>query len=177
MKTSTVKALKDWYVSKGGDLADVQNLTTIPDLILSLANLNIISNVNVTTAPYGEDVFGYTVATLQSNITVLQDTGEICGTSINQSEALWESGPLAGTGHFLALKFDDNLLCDSIKVGLSPSQSDIGMLELDEDRIAVFKLITPGAGTLSTQKLKVEYTKNGITKTKYYNFTNLNFAS
>lgn len=177
MQTTTVKALKDLYVSKGGSLLDVNNITTIPDMILKLTALDIVNNVVVESAPYDEEVFGYTVATLQSNITVINETGNICGKSEKQSEALWSSGPLAGTGHFIALKFNDNLVCDSIKVGLNPSQSDIGMLELDNDRIAVFKLITPNVGTLSTQKLKVECTKNGVKVTKIYNFESLEFES
>ena len=176
MKT-TVKALKDLYISKGGSLLDVNNINKIPDMIEKLASLDIVNNVIVSTAPYDEEVFGYTVATLQSNITVINETGSICGKSEKQAEALWNSGPLAGTGHFIALKFEDNGSCDSIKVGLNPSQSDMGMLELDEDRIAVFKLITPIANTLSTQVLKVEATKNGITKTKTYNFESLEFES
>lgn len=35
MKT-TVEALQDFYVSRGGDLADVVNINTIPDMIDAL---------------------------------------------------------------------------------------------------------------------------------------------
>lgn len=38
MKT-TVEALQDYYVEKGGELSDVENITTIPDMIDAIATL------------------------------------------------------------------------------------------------------------------------------------------
>ena len=87
---------------------------------------------------------------------------------------LASSGPLAGTGYFLALKFANT---DSrvkwIKVGLVESQGT-GFVKLDEDMDAVFKLhVTDGA---VDQKLVVitsddvqqkvqEFTLSGLTLT------------
>lgn len=53
------------------------------------------------------------------------------------------SGPLAGDGHFLALKFtaDSWSAYTSVKVGLNPSQGT-GLVEIidDPDKNAVFKI-------------------------------------
>lgn len=53
----------------------------------------------------------------------------------------WESGPLAGEGYFLALKFSDlDESATGAKVGLVPSKTGMGLQELDSDMDAVFKI-------------------------------------
>jgi hypothetical protein len=60
------------------------------------------------------------------------------------------SGPLSGDGHFIALKFDNfssGLTYANVQVGIVPSQGT-GMLSLDSDKDAVFKVAS------NTQKIK-----------------------
>lgn len=63
------------------------------------------------------------------------------------------SGPLAGDGYFLALKFDNfssGLTYANVKVGLVPSASGMDLVTLDSDKNAVFKVTDK-----NEQKLKV----------------------
>ena len=53
----------------------------------------------------------------------------------------WSSGPLAGEGHFIAVKFSDiDTNATGVKVGLVPSASGMEPQELDSDKDAVFKI-------------------------------------
>lgn len=53
----------------------------------------------------------------------------------------WASGPLAGEGHFLAVKFDNlDESATGVAVGLVPSASGMELQELDSDMDAVFKI-------------------------------------
>lgn len=64
----------------------------------------------------------------------------------------WASGPLAGEGYFLALTFDDiPEEATAVKVGLVPSASGMGLVELDSDKDAVFKVADK-----NRQKLRVD---------------------
>lgn len=52
----------------------------------------------------------------------------------------WPSGPLAGAGHFIALKFSDiDVAAAKVEVGLVPSEGT-GLVELDDDKDAVLKI-------------------------------------
>lgn len=87
---------------------------------------------------------------MQTGVTVLNN--KIKGTLKFIEGGLAQSGPLAGDGYFLALKFesDDWSAYDSVKVGLVPSQGT-GLVELinDPDKNGVFKI------TSTSQKFKV----------------------
>lgn len=82
---------------------------------------------------------------------------------------LAQSGPLAGDGHFLALKFT-NIDPDatSVKVGLDPSQGS-GLVELidDPDKNGVFKI------TSTSQVFKVVQSNATATKTQIFSLANL----
>jgi len=78
------------------------------------------------------------------------------------------AGPLAGSGNFLALKFiDNNGGADKIEVGIVPSASGMGLVALDEDMNAVFKVAN------TSQVIKVVTTLNGISKTQTFDLTGL----
>lgn len=77
---------------------------------------------------------------MQKDIVV--SNGEITGTLYFIEGGLSPSGPLAGDGYFMALKFtdlDDDAV--SVKVGLDPSQGT-GLVEIinDPDKNGVFKI-------------------------------------
>lgn len=87
----------------------------------------------------------------QSDVAV--SGGEITGTLNFMEGGLSPSGPLAGDGYFLALKFSNfasGLTYANVKVGLVPSASGMGLVTLDSDQDAVFKITNK-----NNQKLKV----------------------
>lgn len=90
-------------------------------------------------------------ADFQSNVAV--SGGEITGELTFIEGGLSPSGPLAGDGYFLALKFDNfssGLTYANVKVGLTPSASSMAPVTLDSDKNAVFKITDK-----DSQKLKV----------------------
>lgn len=90
-------------------------------------------------------------ADFQDKVTVAG--GEITGELTFIEGGLSPSGPLAGDGYFLALKFDNfasGLTYANVKVGLIPSASGMGLVTLDSDKNAVFKITDK-----NNQKLKV----------------------
>lgn len=97
--------------------------------------------------------------------------GAITGTLKFIEGGLAESGPLAGDGNFLAIKFtaDDWTAYTSVKVGLDPSQGT-GLVELidDEDKDGVFKITDKDA-----QNLQVVVTDGNTTSTFSYDLSGL----
>lgn len=97
--------------------------------------------------------------------------GKITGTLIYNEG--WESGPLAGPGYFMALKFSsedwDNY--DSIKVGLDPS-IETGLVEVknDPDKNGVFKI-----SDRATQKFIVQTTVGTTVKRTQYDLSDLTY--
>lgn len=86
---------------------------------------------------------------MQSNVVVSGD--EISGTLKFIEGGLSPSGPLAGDGYFLALKWSDPATgVTSLKVGLAPSASGMEPVECidDTDRNGVFKITDPQTQTL-----------------------------
>lgn len=78
---------------------------------------------------------------MQTGVTVEGDT--IKGTLKYIEGGLSPSGPLAGSGYFIALKWDDpDEEATSLKVGLVPSASGMDLVECieDDDRNGVFKV-------------------------------------
>lgn len=172
MKTKTVNALKDLYIAQGGSFSDVATINNIPDMIERISDISLINNLKVESPDPELEVFGVKVKVFQNS--VMDVNGAIYGILLNQEEALWQSGPLAGPGIFLALKINADFKFDKIKVGLVPSATDMAPVELDEDMIVVFKLITPEPYQPITQKVKIIVTINGIDYTKYYPLSFLN---
>lgn len=109
---------------------------------------------------------------MQSDVAV---TGKkITGTLKFIEGGLAESGPLAGDGNFLALKFDadwDNY--ESVKVGLVPSSTGMELVELitDPDKNGVFKISGEVDGV--QQVFKVVSTDGTYTKTDVYDISGL----
>ena len=82
-----------------------------------------------------------TPSDFQDNISV--SGGEITGELIFQEGGLSQSGPLAGDGYFIALKFSNfssGLTYENVKVGLVASASGMDLQTLDSDKDAVFKI-------------------------------------
>lgn len=87
----------------------------------------------------------------QSDVTVTG--GEITGTLNFMEGGLSPSGPLAGDGYFLALKYSNfasGLTYANVKVGLVPSVSGMALQTLDSDCDTVMKITDK-----NTQKVKV----------------------
>lgn len=115
-----------------------------------LTDLTVAADPAGTTYPWTS----LTPADFQSNIAV--DGGEITGTLKYIEDGLSPSGPLAGSGYFLALKFDNfstGLTYANVKVGLVPSASGMDLVTLDSDKDAVFKV-----SDIRNQKLKTVQT-------------------
>lgn len=55
---TTVEALQNLYVAKGGTLSDVENLTTIPDMIEALSTLSEGESQPVTSNEINEIING-----------------------------------------------------------------------------------------------------------------------
>lgn len=110
-------------------------------------------------------MFETSVSDLQSGLTV--ENGAITGTLKKLS-----TGPIAdywGEGYFMALKFTDNDEGEAtIKVGMKPSASDMGLVELDEDMNGVF-MVTNKA----SQKLVVETSDGTYTAIQEYDLSGL----
>ena len=87
----------------------------------------------------------------QSDVEV--SGGEVTGTLNFIEGGLSPSGPLAGDGYFLALKysnFSSGLTYANVKVGIVPSASGMDLQTLDSDCDSVFKVTDK-----NTQKIKV----------------------
>lgn len=82
-----------------------------------------------------------TPADFQSDIAV--NDGEVTGELKFIEGGLSPSGPLAGDGYFLALKFSNfasGLTYANVKVGLVPSSTGMAPVTLDSDCDVVFKI-------------------------------------
>ena len=113
---------------------------------------------DLTVAPDAADMTypwtALTPADFQSNIAV--SGGEVTGELKFIEGGLSPSGPLAGDGYFLALKFDNyssGLTYNNVKVGLVPSSTGMALQTLDSDKDAVFKITDK-----ANQKIKVVQT-------------------
>ena len=86
------------------------------------------------------------------------------------------SGPLAGDGYFLALKYSNfasGLTYANVKVGLVPSASGMDLQTLDSDCDSVFKL-----GDIKTQKVKVVQTDSaGHKNVQWFGLSGLTLES
>ena len=108
----------------------------------------------------GTTILGKAVSDLQTSVEV---SGTAITGTLKYNEG-WASGPLAGAGNFLALKFtsEDWSAYDSVKVGLSPSV-ETGLVELDSDHNGVFKITDK-----DTQVFVVEARKDAsVVRTTY----------
>lgn len=77
----------------------------------------------------------------QSDVAI--NGGKVTGELAFIEGGLASSGPLAGDGYFLALKFSNfasGLTYENVKVGLEPSSTGMALQTLDNDKNAVFKI-------------------------------------
>lgn len=165
---TNLEALKKLYIAQGGQAEVVENLTTSAEVIAEMAGFIGIKDVNVQPEKGSAKLFGTLVSAMQSGIVVAD--GAITGTLKFIEGGIAASGPLAGDGNFLALKFVDSNSADKVEVGLDPT-AGTGMVELDSDMNAVFKVAGEIGG--HQQVLKVITTKNGISKTQVFDLTGL----
>lgn len=110
----------------------------------------------------------------QSDVAV--SDGEVTGSLAFIEGGLAQSGPLAGDGYFLALKFSNfssGLTYDDVKVGLVPSASGMALQTLDSDKNAVFKITDK-----NSQKVKVVQADNaGHKNVQYFGLSGLTLES
>ena len=102
-----------------------------------LADLTVAADAADKTYPWTDKTPG----DFQDDVAVVG--GKITGTLAFMEGGLSPSGPLAGDGYFLALKFDnfaEGLTYANVKVGLVPSASGMDLVTLDSDKDAVFKI-------------------------------------
>lgn len=117
-----------------------------------LADLTVAPDAADKTYPWTDK----TPSDFQSDVAV--NGGEITGELAFMEGGLSPSGPLAGDGYFLALKFDNfaqGLTYANVKVGLVPSASGMDLQTLDSDKDAVFKITDK-----NNQRLKVVQADN-----------------
>ena len=110
-----------------------------------------------------------TPSDFQSNVAVVGD--KVTGELAFMEGGLSPSGPLAGDGYFLALKYSNlasGLTYANVKVGLEPSVGT-GMVTLDSDLDSVMKITNK-----DSQKLKVVQSDNaGHKNIQYFSLKDL----
>ena len=110
-----------------------------------------------------------TPSDFQSNVAVVGD--KVTGELAFMEGGLSPSGPLAGDGYFLALKYSNlasGLTYANVKVGLEPSMGT-GMVTLDSDLDSVMKITNK-----DSQKLKVVQSDNaGHKNIQYFSLKDL----
>lgn len=159
--TETVNALKELYVVNGGNSDDVTNIDTVSGMINAMATFNNLSNIDIFAEDSDSVLFGVQVSTYQMICLVYPE--HIVGYWQEVEGGLADSGPLSGTGYFIALKFINNCNADKIEVGVDPSESNMGLIELDSDMNAVFKI-----SNMREQKIIVKVTKDNVSKILTY---------
>lgn len=165
---TNVEALKNLYVAEGGSLEDVAELTTSADVINALAGYKSIEDVNVQPEKSTAEYLGVKASQMQTGIVVAD--GAITGTLKFIENGISPSGPLAGSGNFMFLKFVDPNKADKVEVGLVPS-AGTGFVELDPDMNAVFKVAGEIEGVQQT--LKVRTTVGETVKVQTFDLTGL----
>ena len=131
-----------------------------------LTDLTVAADRDDMTYPWTDK----TPADFQSDIVV--NGGEVTGTLKFMEGGLSPSGPLAGDGYFLALKysnFSSGLTYANVKVGLVPSASGMDLQTLDSDSDSVFKI-----SDKANQRVKVVQTDNaGHKNIQYFGLSGL----
>lgn len=123
--------------------------------------------LTVSPADQSNEYWGHTVSEFQDD-DVEADGLKITGTL--KKFAGWETGPLAGEGYFLALKFSNlDASATGAKVGLVPSASGMDLQDLDADMDAVFKIADKDGQRLdvvvynASNETKYVYDLSGLT--------------
>lgn len=131
-----------------------------------LTDLTVAADRDDMTYPWTDK----TPADFQSDIVV--NGGEVTGTLKFMEGGLSPSGPLAGDGYFLALKYSNfasGLTYANVKVGLVPSTSGMDLQTLDSDCDSVFKI-----SDKTNQRVKVVQTDSaGHKNIQYFGLSGL----
>lgn len=160
--TTIVDVLKAIYVLQGGSAEDVADITTNDGMISALAGLEGLKEVTIAPCSQTNEYWGTLVSAMQDTDLAIAD-GAIIGTL-----KYVESGSLVTTWnehHFMALKFTDPNEADSVKVGIKNPQA------LDPDMEAVIAV----HDTLKPLKVIVE--KAGIEKIQTYDLSGLTLSA
>lgn len=165
---TNVQALKKLYTAYGGNASDVAGLQTSAEVIAATAGFIGIADVNVQPEKGNTEYLGVKASQMQTGLVVADNA--ITGTLKFIENGISPSGPLAGSGNFMFLKFVDPNGADDVKVGLVPS-AGTGMVSLDIDMNCVFKVAGVYEG--EQQVLKVITTVDGIAKTQTFDLTGL----
>lgn len=165
---TNVEALKNLYVAEGGSYDDVAELTLSADVINALAGYKSIEDINVQPEKGSTEYLGVKASQMQTGIVVAD--GAITGTLKFIQGGIAPSGPLAGDGNFMFLKFVDPNSADKVEVGLVPS-AGTGFVELDPDMNAVFKVAGEIEGV--AQVLKVKTTVGSTVKVQTFDLSGL----
>ena len=142
---------------------------TVPMVIYS-SKVDSFDDVTVLAEADGTIVFGVTAGDLQSDVTVADNA--ISGKLNFIAGGLSQSGPLAGDGYFLALKFSTiDPDATSVKIGLDPSMGT-GLVELlgDPDMNAVLKITNK-----DTQVFKIVTSSQTASHTQVFDLSGLTF--
>lgn len=165
---TNVEALKNLYVAEGGSYDDVKDLALSCDVINALAGYKSIEDINVQPEKGNTEYLGYKASQMQTGLSVAD--GAITGTLKFIQGGIAPSGPLAGDGNFMFLKFVDPNSADKVEVGLVPS-AGTGFVELDPDMNAVFKVAGEIEGV--PQVLKVKTTVGTTVKVQTFDLSGL----
>lgn len=165
---TNVEALKNQYVALGGSLEDVADINTNAEMLNAIAGFDAIEDVNVQAEKANTEYLGVKASQMQTGLVVAD--GAVTGTLKFIQGGISPSGPLAGDGNFMFLKFVDPNGADEVKVGLVPS-AGTGMVALDPDMNCVFKVAGQIGGV--DQVLKVVTTKDGVSKTQTFDLSGL----
>lgn len=165
---TNVEALKNQYVALGGSLEDVADINTNAEMLNAIAGFDAIDDVNVQPEKANTEYLGVKASQMQTGLVVAD--GAVTGTLKFIQGGISPSGPLAGDGNFMFLKFVDPNGADEVKVGLVPS-AGTGMVALDPDMNCVFKVAGQIGGV--DQVLKVVTTKDGVSKTQTFDLSGL----
>lgn len=165
---TNVEALINLYVAEGGNKDDVADLSTSADVINHIAGFISIEDVNVQPEKGNTEYLGVKASQMQTGLAVAD--GAITGTLKYIENGISPSGPLAGSGNFMFLKFVDPNSADSVEVGLQPS-AGTGFVELDPDMNCVFKVAGEIEGV--PQVLKVRTTVGSVVKTQTFDLSGL----
>ena len=162
---TNLEAFKNLYVAEGGYPLDVKNMTETSEVVDALAGVKAITAITCASPTANTEYWGTKVSAMQTGVTV-SATGAVTGT-LKFIEGGIAPGTLSGDGNFLALKFTDSNSADSIKVGLVPSATGMGLQELDSDMDAVFKISS------KSQVIKIVTTKGDFERVQTLDLSGL----
>lgn len=169
-----LQALMNLYVSYGGDINDVKDITSISDLINSITEAKTIYNslkFGIQAEHRSNEEYGVEVGTFQNNVVFLGNIYnryyDVCVDSDMQfmgdftqvEGGLTDSGPLSGTGYFIALEIFNAWEVDTIEFAIEPSENYSEFISPNTEGFVVLKF-----DDLKHQNIIARVKKNNITR-------------